>query len=511
MNPPESPLSSPGTGLADQAVDVRRYFDALRRGAPLIAVIAVVATVVVFLFTHTLPKAYKASSNIVYNPAATLLQSSEATSTQRQLATFQSLIQTQPVMASAAAKLSESPVTLKSAISSSGDPNANLITITATAGKAVLAAARANAVAKAFLAEEQTRQNVGLQTARAQLQAEVAQLQGTPGGASQIRALQERISALQINAAGTASELQIAESAIPPGGPYSPRPTLDAILALFVSILVGILFVLGRDQLRPRFGTPRELGRALDLPVLAGIPYRRQRATPRRLRALSGLEHEAYDALQATVRLLSARDESQRVLLITSATHGEGKTTVTASLGRSLARVGQRTLLISGDMRSPTLHTHFGMPAAPGLADCLVAIESGTREPRDAVEAMIRTAPDETNLDVLPGGHIPSDPNSLMSGTALGLVFEAVRQMDYSYVLLDSPPVLGLGDSQLLARQIDDVLLVARLDRVDPSQVEDLNELFERLQLTPIGLVAVGARVEISPYYLSERPVNARL
>lgn len=98
-----------------------------------------------------------------------------------------------------------------------------------------------------------------------------------------------------------------------------------------------------------------------------------------------------------------------------------------------------------------------------------------------------------------------------MSGSALGLVFEAVRRMDYSYVLLDSPPVLGLSDSQLLARQIDDVLLVARLDRVDPSQVEDLNELFERLRLTPIGLVGVGARAEISPYYLSERPLSARV
>jgi Mrp family chromosome partitioning ATPase len=535
MSSPERPFSQPVTGLADQAVDVQRYFDALRRGGRLIAVIAIVVTLAVVLISYSLPKSYKASASVVYNPTATLLQPADATSTQRQLATFQTLVKTPTVITPAARKLSESPSTLKEAVESSADQNANIITITATARQATLAAARADVVAQGFISAEQTMQTAGFENARAQLKAQVAQLQGTPGSAAQIAALQERISALQINAAGTSSELQIAESASVPKSAASPRPTLNGLIALFAALFVGVLFVLGRDQLKPHFANPRELGHLLRLPVLVGVPYRRRLGTARRRRALSGIEHEAYDVLQASMRLLGSTDGSQRVLLITSATHGEGKTTVAASLGRSLARSGQKVLLVSGDLRSPTLHEHFGLSSAHGLSDCLrapkrgvghldgsregesdlarvtPATKSGVQPIQEEIESMIRAAPGDLNLDILVAGQTPPDPSSLMSGAELSLVFETIRKLDYDYVLVDSPPILGLGDTQFLARQVDDVLLVARLDRISPDNAEDMNELLRRLELTPMGIVVVGARAEISPYYLSEHRQAARV
>lgn len=504
MSSPERPSSPLPTGFADQPVDAQRYLDALLRGIWLIATIMIVVTVAVLAISLKLPKAYRASVDIVYNPAATLLQPNEATSTQRQLATFEALVQTPPVTMTAAHKLSESPTAVKDAISASANPNANLLTITASARKGSVAAARANAVAQAFLAEEQATQNLGLSNARTQLQEQIARLKGAPGAANQIAALEARISALQINAAGTASELQIAESAVAPKSPSSPRPTLDAVIALFASLLAGVLIVLGRDQLRPRFPTPRELGQALGLPVLAGVPYRRRSLSATRVRALSGLEHETYDALQATMRLLGPENSGQNVLLVTSATHGEGKTTVTASLARSLSRAGQKTLVISGDLRSPTLHEHFGLQPQFGFSDCLVTMENDAQQPGEALERAIRAAPGELKLDVLNSGQAPSDPAALLSSPALDRFFEALRQTDYSYILIDSPPILSLGDTQFLARQSDELLVVARLDRVSPVQAEDLRDLLGRLQLNPIGVVVVGAKVELSPYYLTE-------
>ncbi|HYM44595.1 MAG TPA: polysaccharide biosynthesis tyrosine autokinase [Solirubrobacteraceae bacterium] len=508
MSSPERPSSPLPTGFADQPVDAQRYLGALRRGIRLIAAIMIVVTVAVLAISLELPKTYRASVDIVYNPAATLLQSSEATSTQRQLATFEALVQTPPVATAAAYKLSESPKAVKDAISASADPNANLLTITASARKGSVAAARANAVAQAFLSEEQSMQNLGLDNARAQLQAQIARLQGTPGAANQVAALEARISALQINAAGTASELQIAESAAPPSSPSSPRVALNAIVAIFASLLIGVLVVLGRDQLRPRFTTPRELGQTLSLPVLAGVPYRRRTLRAQRRRGLSGLEHETYDALQATIRLLGPANGGQNVLLVTSATHGEGKTTVAASLARSLSRAGQKTLVISGDLRSPTLHEHFGLRSRPGFSDCLLAVDNDAEDLREALDTAVRAAPGELNLDVLNAGQVPPDPAALLSSSAVDRFFEVLRQTDYSYVLIDSPPILGLGDAQFLARQSDDVLVAARLDRVSPGQAEDLRDLLKRLQLNPIGVVVMGARVELSPYYLAERPLT---
>jgi Mrp family chromosome partitioning ATPase/capsular polysaccharide biosynthesis protein len=500
------PQPSPAASFGDQAVDVRRYFDALRRGSKLIVAIAVIVTVIVALVSTILPKSYQATAHIIYSPANTPLQPTEAASTQRQLATFQSLVTTSSVIDSAARRLSESPSTLKDAISASVEENSNIITISATAPHADLAATRVNTVARVFISEQNTSQNLGLTNAENQLKAQIAQLRGTPGSEAEIADLQSRISALQISAAGTASELQLAGAATAPSSPASPHPARNAVIALFVALLIGVLVVLGRDQLRPRFATPRELGQVLGLTVLTGVPYRPSFTSRQRQRALAGLEQEAYDVLQASVRLLGSDSGEQRVLLVTSAIHGEGKTTVTASLGRSLARAGQRTLAISGDLRSPSLHEQLGLPLTPGLADCLHA--AGTDELLDLLKRSIREVPGDLNLDLLPAGKTPADPGSLMSGPELTAFFAAVRQLDYHYILVDSPPALGLSDTQFLVRQADDVLVVARLDRVSPDQAEDLQDLLRRLQIKPIGLVAVGARVELSPYYTSERPAS---
>ncbi len=508
MSSSERPFSHLTPGAGDQAVDIQRYAEALRRGSRWIITIAVIVTVAVVVISKTLPKTYNASATIVYNPSSTVLQPTDAVSIERQLATFQALAQTPAVLSTAAPHLSESASSLRSAISSSVDPKANIITISASAHNAKLAAARANAVAHAFLSTEQSMENAGLNLARAQLQEQIAQLRDNPSTASQVTTLQERISALQINAAGASAQLQIGEVASPPKSATSPRPTLNGLIALFVALLVGVLFVLGRDQLTPRFSTPRELGRALNLPILVGVPYRRGLATARRRRALAGVEYEAYDVLQASIRLLGSTDSGQRVVLVTSSTHGEGKTTVVARLGRSLGRAGERVLVISGDLRSPTLHQQFGLPAGRGLSDCLAG-GYGERQLEAEIESMVKPASDDLNLDVLAAGRTPSDPSALMSSPALVAVFEAIGRMNYSYVLIDSPPILGLSDTQFLARQADDVLLVARLDRVTPSSVEDVNELLGRLKMTPIGVVVIGARAEISPYYLGEHTVAA--
>jgi capsular exopolysaccharide synthesis family protein len=493
-----------GSLLGDQAVDVRRYFDALRRGAWLIAAIVVVVTVVVVLTSIALPKTYKASARLVYNPSSSLLAPTDAESTERQLATFQTFVQAPTVIATASKRLREPTAAIKGSTSSSVESSANILSISASAGKPSVAAARANAVAQAFLAEEQALQNSGYETARTQLETEIAQLKGSPTAAAQIAALESRISALQISATGTDSELQIAEPATSPTSPTSPRVAINAVIALAISLLLAVLIVLARDQLRPRFANPRELGDALGLPVLAGIPYRPRLTTPRRRLALSAVEREAYDLLQTAVRLLGLPPGGQRISLVTSGTHAEGKTTVTANLGRSLARSGQRTLLISGDMRSPTLHGHFDLPSSPGLSDCLRTAQRDPAALGATLESAIRPAPDELNLDILAAGETPSDPASLFSSPALETVLDALREKDFTYVLIDSPPLLGIADAQLLARQADDVLLVGRLDRVSPYQVEELRGLLTRLQLTVVGITVVGARVELSPYYLNE-------
>lgn len=223
-------------GFSDQAVDVRRYVEALRRGVPLIVGIVILVTLLVIAVSSALPKTYRTSARLVYNPQSSVLAPTDVESTQRQLSTYQAFVEAPTVIDTAAKQLHESPAAVKEAISSSAESSANILSISATAQQPPVAAARANAVAHAFLAEEITTQNRGFEDARTQLEAEITQLQGSPNAGAKIAALENRISALQISATGTQSELQIAESATSPSSPTSPRVAVNGVIALVVSL-----------------------------------------------------------------------------------------------------------------------------------------------------------------------------------------------------------------------------------------------------------------------------------
>ena len=268
---------------------------------------------------------------------------------------------------------------------------------------------------------------------------------------------------------------------------------------LFASLFIAALVVLARAQLRPRVSGSRELGRLLDLPVMVEIPFVRRRFghSPN---TLSAIEYEAYQTLQATLRMQLPPD-SQRTVLVTSALHGEGKTEVTAALGLVLAQAGQRTWLVSADMRWPRLHELFDVAQTPGLAEVL----AGGRQGESAVTVGARQGSRENGgrLHVLASGQRPPDPAQLLAGDALDGFFDDIKESEYDYVLLDGPPLLGLVDSQVLAQRVDGVIVVCRPDRLTSENAIDMRELLQRLRAPALGLVVIGGRSSPISYFES--------
>jgi Mrp family chromosome partitioning ATPase len=82
---------------------------------------------------------------------------------------------------------------------------------------------------------------------------------------------------------------------------------------------------------------------------------------------------------------------------------------------------------------------------------------------------------------------------------------EQVRSLDYDYVLIDAPPLLGIADSQVLARHVSDMLLVHRLDRITLEHLAELRDVLDRLPSRAIGTIVIGVRGEVSPYYVARR------
>jgi Mrp family chromosome partitioning ATPase len=106
---------------------------------------------------------------------------------------------------------------------------------------------------------------------------------------------------------------------------------------------------------------------------------------------------------------------------------------------------------------------------------------------------------------VLPSGRKPDDPGELLATSSLDAVFAAIADLEYPYVLIDAPPLLGIADTQALARQANAVLYVARLDRITLDNVVDAQEVLDRLGRPQVGMVVIGTRSEVSPYYVSSR------
>ena len=475
----------------EQPIETGRYLDALRRSKLLIAAMILLLTSTVFLVSTALPKTYRATAKIVVGDAADPLQTGDEASLERRLATITALLETRETMRRARRRVPGATVAaFGDKVSSSVDPAANIINVVATDASARRAARIANAVAVTFVADQRAAERRRLNRARATLQAALDELEGKRGVqvATERASIRERLTDLNV-AATNRSELELAEAARPPTAPYAPRPLRNSLFAFFAAAFIAALVVLARAQLKPRVTNTRELGRLLELPVLTEVPHVR-RGLGHRPQTVSSVEYEAYQTLQASIRR-KLPPTSQRIVLVTSALHGEGKTEVTAALGLVLSQAGLRTWLVSADMRWPKLHELFDVEQTPGLAEVLAGRRNGGSE---RIFELSAARSGSGLLHVLASGRTPRDPAQLLSSDALDSFFDEVRQSEYDYVLLDGPPLLGLVDSQVLAQRVDGVLIVCRPDRQTPQTALEMRELLDRLEVDALGLAIVGAR-----------------
>jgi capsular exopolysaccharide synthesis family protein len=495
------------TAAAEEPIEARRYLDALRRSLPLIIAITFVLAVTVYVVSSSLPKRYKATASIVQRTGAVVDQNSSVDSITRDLNTINSLVTTDGVLGSVADKVPRTTIDdLRDNVSSSVDPNANLIYVTAKDGNARKSADIANAVATTFVREQASIKRRQYEQARAELQDELTRLETSGNAPQQERAIRERISQLAVSIATAGIDLAVAQPADVPDAQDTPRPLRNTALGIILGLFLGVLVALGRDQLVPRISGSRELSRLLELPVLVTVPYVPRRG--RRARVMSGIEYETYQTLATSVRFSLPPGDGPHVVLVTSALHAEGKSTVTMRLGRALAQAGHRTLLVSADMRWPTLHELVEVPLEPGLADLLQDLpDAPDQDARTRVTEAIHTAPHQRRgtLDTLPSGRKPSDPTNLLADVGLDLVFDALVDLDYAYIIVDAPPLLGIADTRTLARRATSLLYVARMDRITLENAVDAADVIDRMDRAALGMVVIGVRSEASPYYLTGR------
>jgi succinoglycan biosynthesis transport protein ExoP len=284
----------------------------------------------------------------------------------------------------------------------------------------------------------------------------------------------------------------------PPGVEAPPPQTRRIALAggaALAFVLVGVALLEYRTR---RIHTVNEVVQGLGLRLLGAIPT----WSPHAQRYGSSLSYNFWTESVDTARTMvthAARAEEARVVMVTSATSGEGKTSLSSHLASSLARAGHRTLLVDGDLRSPAIHALFGLPLTPGFCEVLRGEVS--------LEQAIQATP-ARGLELMTAGQWNGDALQALAQGDTRDIFARLKE-NYDYVIFDSSPVLAIADALMIGRHVDGVLIsILR----DVSRVPTVYAAYQRLSMLGIrtlGAVVNGARTERYGSWCNAPPVAA--
>ena len=201
-----------------------------------------------------------------------------------------------------------------------------------------------------------------------------------------------------------------------------------------------------------------------------------------------------------TMLLHAARNQSMQVVMVTSATQGEGKTSIASQLGTSMATAGMRTLIVDCDLRNPSIHKLFELTVSPGVSEVLI-------QDADVSDAIQPTA--VPNLWVIPAGQCSNRViAALAQGHAMETMFNRLRGQ-FDFIIVDSCPVLPVADALLIGQHVDGVLFAIMQDISQLPKVLLASEKLNQLNIPLVGAVVNGIRQDVYSYgynYVKQLP-----
>jgi capsular exopolysaccharide synthesis family protein len=271
----------------------------------------------------------------------------------------------------------------------------------------------------------------------------------------------------QLVSAGT-----VITNAVAPSSPSSPKVSKTLLIAGVIGLVIGLCLALIREAMDGRIKDPDALESRLRAPVLGVIPKFNARSPERSLATIAdprGAASEAYRMTAITLEHLAARD-GQRVIMVVSPQDGGGASTTVANLGIVLAQAGHRVILVSADLRYPTLHLIFGLSNGHGFCNALL---EGMDPERLLKEAHV------PNLYVMTSGPEPQDPAALLASPATAEVLTTLRSLDPDFILLETPPVLSASDAVILARQTEGTVITWNAEEFEAPALQKAQERLE--------------------------------
>ena len=303
--------------------------------------------------------------------------------------------------------------------------------------------------------------------------------------------LLQRLRTAGVEAGLESLEIDIVDPAVSAAAPTLRSKTTIVITALVVGATLGIILIFILDSLDTGIRSIADIESITQLPSLAIVPKVKRpggEAPPNASMAQKSLEtitspksqfSESIRSLRTSL-LLSVTGRAPRYILFTSATPAEGKTTISTNSAVVLAQGGTRVLLIDADMRRPAVHPRFGLSGKVGLSTLLTGGSSFAET--------VQSVPEVPSLDIIASGPVPPFPAELLGSDAMRSMLANAAAI-YSYIVIDSPPILSVTDGVILARDADAVVLVVRHGKSSKHIIRRARDLLIRAGAPITGIV----------------------
>jgi capsular exopolysaccharide synthesis family protein len=284
---------------------------------------------------------------------------------------------------------------------------------------------------------------------------------------------------------GQDPNFSLAQGAILPGSPTGTPAWLIIFLALIAGFALGSGAAVVTEMSSDRIRQSDELLDLYPLPALAYVPNLPRRARPSANGtpvAMPIAVREAYRMIRVQLDTEAREANGARMILMTSGSSGDGKTSSAIAIASALAEADHRVILMDLDLRKPDLGSLMGVDGLPGVTTLL--------DDRAGVSMALANG-DVPRLRVLPAG--PEASESLLRPVIARMpdVIEQLREMA-DYVVIDTPPLGEISDAYQLLPFVDEVIVVARPGNTRRASFQFMRDLLMRANRTPLGMIIVG-------------------
>lgn len=250
-------------------------------------------------------------------------------------------------------------------------------------------------------------------------------------------------------------------------GLVAPQKNKIMFMAFIMALFIPGVIIFLKRMMFPSFHDKVELERLTNIPILAELPHDSNEEFFVVKEKSNSAASELFRLLRNNIQFLFTTPD-KKVVMVTSSVSREGKTFVSSNLAISFALTGKKTLIIGLDIRRPKAAQHFGVSNRLGIVNYLSGQE------HDITKIIQPTS--YANLDILPGGPIPPNPNELLLNPALDELFTNLRAQ-YDIIVVDSAPVGLVSDTLLINRVVDINLFVTRARYTSASHIKAANAM----------------------------------